>query len=96
MQEKAGPHRSAPTEATELLGQGPTGLHLEPGGGAVPQPSVHWPCQERAGLPGMLTRVNRLTGGTNASQRQLEHLTPEITRWQKANVRSLPTETKTT
>jgi hypothetical protein len=35
-------------------------------------------------------------GGTSSSQRQQEHLTPEITRWQKANTRILPTETKTT
>ena len=26
--------RGQATEATELLGQGPTGLHLQPGGGA--------------------------------------------------------------
>ena len=52
--------------------------------------------QERVGLPGVLTEANRITGGTSSSQRQLEHLTPEITRWQKANVRILLTETKTT
>ena len=73
--------RGQATEATELLGQGPTGLHLQPGGGAVPQPSVHWSCQERAGLPGVLTQAYRPTGGTSSSQRQQEHLTPEITRW---------------
>jgi hypothetical protein len=28
----------------------------------------------------MLTETNRLTGETSSSQRQLEHLTPEITR----------------
>ena len=52
--------------------------------------------QERAGLPGVLTEANRHTEGTSSSQRQLEHLTPEITRWQKANIRILPTETKNT
>jgi hypothetical protein len=57
---------------------------------------VHWSCQERAGLPGVLTKAYRPTAGTSSSQRQQEHLTPEITRWQKANARILPTETKTT
>ena len=52
--------------------------------------------KERAALPGMLTEANRLTGGTSSSQRQLEHLTPEITRWWKANERIFLTETKTT
>ena len=48
--------------------------------------------QESVGLPGVLTEANRITGGTSTN-----HLTPEITRWQKANVRiSLTTETKTT
>jgi hypothetical protein len=28
-------------EATQFLGQGPMGLHLKSGGGAVPRPSVH-------------------------------------------------------
>jgi hypothetical protein len=40
--------------------------------------------------------ADRITGGTSSSQRQLGHLTPDITRWQKANVRILITETKTT
>jgi hypothetical protein len=44
----------------------------------------------------VLTQAYRLTGGTSSSQRQQEHLTPEITRWQKANARILPTEPKTT
>ena len=52
--------------------------------------------QERVGLPGVLTEANRITGGTSSIQRQLEHLTPEITRWQKANLRILLTEAKTT
>ena len=52
--------------------------------------------QERVGLPGVLTEANRITGGTSSSQRQLEHLTPEITRWQKSNLRILLTETKNT
>ena len=37
--------------------------------------------QERVGLPRVLTEANRITGGTSSSQRELEHLTPEITRW---------------
>ena len=52
--------------------------------------------QDRACLPGVLTEANRHTEGTSSNQRQLEHLTPEITRWQKANIRILPTETKNT
>ena len=51
--------------------------------------------KERVGLPGVLTKANRITGETSSSQRQLEHQTPEITRWLKANVRILLTETKT-
>jgi chromosome segregation ATPase len=31
----------------------------------------------------VLTEANRLTRGRSSSQRQLEHLTTEITRWQK-------------
>jgi hypothetical protein len=65
----------------EQLGQGPKVLHLHPAGGAIPQPFVHWACQERAGLPGVLTQAYRLTRGTSSSQRQQEHLTLEITRW---------------
>jgi hypothetical protein len=52
--------------------------------------------QKRIGLPGVLTEANRITGRISSSQRQLERLTPEITRWQKANLRILLTETKTT
>jgi hypothetical protein len=52
--------------------------------------------QERVGLSGVLTKANRITGGTSSSQRQLEHLTPEITRWWKANIRILLIETKPT
>jgi hypothetical protein len=70
------------TEAAEQLGQGPTGLHLHPGDEAVPQSSVHCSFQERSGLPGVLTQAYRLTGRTSSSQRQQEHLTPGITRWQ--------------
>jgi hypothetical protein len=68
---EAGPLRRAQaTEAAELLGQGPTGLHLQLGGD-VPQPSVHWSCQERAGLPGVLTQAYR---------RRRNKLQPEKTR----------------
>jgi hypothetical protein len=48
---KAGPLRRAQaTEAEELLEQGPMGLHLQPGVGAVLLPSVHWSCQESRSL----------------------------------------------
>jgi hypothetical protein len=83
-------------EAAEQLGQGSTGLHLWLGDGAVLQACVHWSCQDRDGLPGVLTQTYRLIGGISFSQRQQEHLTSEITRWQKANPRILPTETMTT
>ena len=46
--------RGQATEATELLGQGPTGLHLQPGDRADPQSSVHLPCQRRACLQRVL------------------------------------------
>jgi hypothetical protein len=40
---KVGPLRNTQAaEVTEQLRQDPTDLHLHPGGGAVPQPSVHW------------------------------------------------------
>ena len=93
---KTPPRSAQVAEAAEQLGQGPTGLHLHPGGGAVPYPSVHWSCQETAGHPGVLTQAYRSIGGTSSSQRQQDHLTPEITRWQKANIRILPTESKIT
>jgi hypothetical protein len=86
----------SPQKAAEQLGQGPSGLYLHPGGRAVPQLSVHWSCQDRAGLPGVLTQEYRLTRGTSSSQRQQEHLTQEITRWPMANIRILPIETKST
>jgi hypothetical protein len=62
--------RAQAAEAAEQLGQGPVGLQLHPGGGALMQPSVHWSCQERDGLPGLLTQAYRLTGETSSSQRQ--------------------------
>jgi uncharacterized lipoprotein YddW (UPF0748 family) len=52
--------------------------------------------QERVRLPGVLTEAKRIRGGISSSQRQLEHLTPEITRWRKARITILLTETKTT
>jgi hypothetical protein len=52
--------------------------------------------QKRASLPGLLVEAKRITKGTSSNQRQPEQLTPEITRWQKADVRILLTETKTT
>jgi hypothetical protein len=65
------------------------GLHLQPGGRAELQTSVHLPSestlttetQERVGLPGMMTEANRFTGGIFSSHRKLEQLRPEITRW---------------
>jgi hypothetical protein len=45
--------------------------------------------QERVGLSGVLTEANRITGETSSRQRQLEHLTSEISRWRKANIRIL-------
>jgi hypothetical protein len=44
-------------EAAEQLRQGPFCYHPHPGGEAVPQLSVHWYCQEKAGLPGVLTQA---------------------------------------
>ena len=37
--------------------------------------------QERASLPGLLIEGNRITREKSSNQRQLEQLTPEITRW---------------
>ena len=63
---------------------------------AVPEPNEYKFYHERAGLPLGLTQAYRPTGGTSSRERQQEHLTPKITRWQKANTRILPTETKNT
>jgi hypothetical protein len=52
--------------------------------------------QERAGLPGVLKQAYRPTGGMSSSQTQQEYLTPKKTRWEKANERILPTESKIT
>ena len=73
-----GPNKIA--QAKELLGQGRISLHLQAGGGAIQQPPMHWSCQERAGLPGVLTQAYRLTEVRSSSQKELEHLTPEIAR----------------
>jgi hypothetical protein len=98
-------------EATELLGQGHFGPSSSarkqswvPELWAPSLPEESLPAesalttgtQERVGLPGMLIEANRITWGTSSSQRQLEHLTQEITRWQKSNIRILITENKTT
>jgi hypothetical protein len=56
------------------------------GADPVPQLSIPNYCQERAGLPGVLT--HRLAGGTSHSQRQQDRITPEITRWREAMVRT--------
>ena len=68
-------------EAVEQLGQGFTGLHLQSEDEAVMQPSIYLSCHERAGLSGVLmTQAYRLRGGTSSSQRQQEHMTPEMTK----------------
>ena len=82
------------TGTVEQLGQVLSYLYLHPGARAFPHPSVNRSCQERAGLSGVLTQVYRPTGGSSSSQRQQDQLTLEITRWQKASARNLPTETK--
>ena len=90
------------SEATELLGQDPfgpsssarswslvlcapflTGESWPPGSALTPG------TQERAGLPGLLTVANRLTGETSSSQRVLEHQ-------RLPDGKILPTETKAT
>jgi hypothetical protein len=83
-----------PQKQQSFLDRVPLGLHPQPGGRAETQTSGHLPCkslpaeralttgtQERIELAGVLTEANRITGGTRSNQRQLEHLTPEITRW---------------
>jgi hypothetical protein len=98
-------------ERTELLGQGPYrpsssarrqswaqdlfALSL-PEESLPAKSALTTRTQERVGFPGVLTEANRITGGISSSQRQLEHLTPQIARWRKANVRILLTKTKTT
>ena len=52
--------------------------------------------QERVGFPGVLIEDDRITGRTSSRKRQLEHLTSEIKRRQKANIRIFLIETKTT
>jgi hypothetical protein len=52
--------------------------------------------QERANLPCLLIEANRIMKGTSSNKTLLKQLTPEITRWLKANIRILLTETKTT
>jgi hypothetical protein len=91
------PARSTQTEgAVEQLGKGPLCIHLHPGAGAVPCPSLECSWQGWAPLLRVLTQAYRPIGGTSSSQRQQEQLTPEITRWQKANTRNLPKEIKAT
>jgi hypothetical protein len=90
------------TETTELLGQGPFGHSSSarrqswsskicapsPPEKSLPTESALTPeNQERAVLQGVLTETNRITRGTSSRQRQLEHLTPGITRWRKTNAR---------
>lgn len=70
---------------------------------SLPEECWPWPTrecsdpgtQERASLPGVLTKTNRLTVRKSSSQTHLEHLTPEITRWQQTSMRILLTEIKT-
>jgi hypothetical protein len=61
----------------EQLGQDPSSPRIW----AVPEPSIYKFHHERAGLQGVLTQPYRPTGGAHSSQRQQDHLTPEITRW---------------
>jgi hypothetical protein len=42
----------------------------------------------------VLTKAYRFTGEISSIQRHEDQLTTEITRWQKASSRTLPTETK--
>jgi hypothetical protein len=83
-------------ETTHLLGQAlfrafifsqEACLNTRPGFTLPAESTLTTETQERAGLPGLLTEAKRITGGTSSSQRQLQQLTPEITRWQKANIR---------
>jgi hypothetical protein len=57
--------------------------------------SDHWDSGE-SWSPRSADRSQRITGGTSSIQSQLDHLTPEITKWQKANKIILLTETKNT
>ena len=78
-----------PQKQQSFLGRVPSELHLQPGDRAELQNPMHLPddstlkteTQERVGLPGVLTGANRITGGTSSSQRHVEYLTREITRW---------------
>jgi hypothetical protein len=54
-----------------------------------PESALTTVTQERVGIPGVLKEANRITGGISSIQRQLEHITPEITRRLKAKVRIL-------
>jgi hypothetical protein len=98
-----------PQKQQSFLDRVPSCLHLQSRGGSELQNSVHLPrkrrdCLQRVllttrthetvGFPGVLTEANRITGGTSSSQRQLEHLTPEIIRCKKENLRILLRETK--
>ena len=67
------------TETEEQPGQNPSSFCLCPRADPVPQLSIPKFLPERTGLPRMLT--DRLTGGTNHSQRQQDQLTPEKIRW---------------
>jgi hypothetical protein len=98
-------------KARELLGQGPFGPSSSarrqswaPVLYAPSLPEESLPAantltigtQDRVGLSGVLIEADRITGGISSRQRQLEHLTQDITRWWKANIRILLTEIKTT
>jgi hypothetical protein len=81
--------------SNSFLDRVPSGIHSDPGGWADLQSSVHLPCQRWACTQWVLWplghkrelnsqkcwEANRNTGGASSSQRHLEHLTPEITRW---------------
>ena len=84
-----------------FLDRVPLGLHPQSGRWADPQATVYHPLQRRACLQGMFWHLGlrrellfeeswqRLTDSQEeqAGARKTKNLTPEITRWQKANMR---------
>ena len=80
--EQAGTARQQGPGAAEQLGESQSSLHLHVRSG------LHHSTlrQGRACHPGVLRQACRPTKGTSTHQRQQNQLTPEITRWQKANV----------
>ena len=78
-------------------GNDPSSFHLRPGANPVPHFSIPKSCPEKASLLEVLTHLDhRFIGRTSYSQRQQDKLTPEITTWQEANIRTQATETEDT